>query len=90
MAFVIDALAVADQQYLWGFVVDAEEVGHFIGHGTVADQVEEIEVDGFGLFGSFQPSLYHGACRAAGAVFKNYLGAAGGSFPDLFQLGLGL
>ena len=88
VAFIVYALSVTDQQDLGGFVVYIKGVGHFIGDRAITDEVQVVKIDIGGGLGSFQPVFYQGAGGAAGAMFKNELGAVGGSFPDLFQLGL--
>jgi hypothetical protein len=90
MAFVIDALAVADQEYLGGFMVDLEEVGDPVGDRPVIDQVEVVEIDGFRAFPSFQPAFDYGAGGATGTVFKDQLGTVGRFGLDLFELCLGV
>jgi hypothetical protein len=84
VTFVVDALPVADQQDLGAFMVDPEGVGHSIGDGAVADQVQVIKVDRVRLLGSVQPAFYYRADGTPGAVFENELGTVGRSFPDLF------
>jgi hypothetical protein len=83
MAFVIDALAVADKQDLGGFVADAKGVRDFIGDGTMAQEVEEIKIHLVGLGGPFEAAFYDGACGAAGAVLKDNLGTIGRPLGDV-------
>lgn len=90
MAFVVDAFAVADQEDLGRFVTDLEDIGDLIGDGPVTEEVEEVEIDGMGLFGSFQAAFYDGAGGATGTVFEDHLGAGGGSGFDVFELRFGL
>jgi hypothetical protein len=90
MAFVIDAFTVADQEDLGGFMVDLEEIGDLVGNRAVADQVEIVEIDRFGLFTSFQPAFDYGAGGATGTVFKDQLGTVGRFGFDIFELRLGL
>jgi hypothetical protein len=90
MAFVINALAIADQEDLGRFVVDPEEVGDAIRDWPVIEQVKIIKVNRLRFFGSFQPAFNYGARRAAGTVFKDKLGTVGRSGFDVFELGLGL
>lgn len=88
MAFVIDALAIADQQYLGGLVVYLENIRYFIGYGPVADQIEVVEINGFWLIGSFEAAFYQGAGRATRTMLEDQLGAGSGFFFDLVQLRL--
>jgi len=71
MTFFIDAFAVADQQYLRGFVTDIKGVGDLVGDGPVVDEVEVVEVDGVGSLIPFQPVLDQGAGGATDTVFEN-------------------
>ena len=75
MTLVIDAFSVADEQYLGGFVVDVERIGHFFGNGPEAYQIEVIKVDGIGWLISFEPAFNEGTGRAAGTVLEDQLGA---------------
>jgi hypothetical protein len=88
MAFVIDALAIADQQYLGGLVVYLENIGYFIGYGPVANEIEVVEINGFWLFGSFEAAFYQGAGGATRTVLKDQLGTGSGFFFNLVQLSL--
>jgi len=90
MAFLVDAFAVADEQYLGGFMPDVEGVGDLVGNGSVVDQVEVVEVDGVGGLITFEPVLDQGTCGATDTVFEDDLGAGAGSCSDLIQLALGL
>lgn len=83
MAFIVDTFSILDEEHLGRLMLYAEGVGHFIGDWPVADQVQEIEVDGDRLSGSFQPVFYQGAGGATGAMFKNELGAVRRLFLDL-------
>jgi len=90
MAFLVDAFSVADEQNLWGFVVNPEGFGYLVGYRPVADEVEIVKVDGGRRLVSFQPAFDEGAGGAAGAVLEDELGAAGRFFPYLIQLILGV
>lgn len=90
MAFLIDAFAVTDEQYLGGFVPDVEGVRNLVGDGSVVNEVEVVEVDGVGWLIPFEPVLDEGACGATDTVFEDNLGAGAGFCSDLIQLALGL
>ncbi len=77
MALFIDAFPIADKQYLWGFVVNVEGVGHFIGYRPVAYKVEEIKINRIGWLISFEPAFNESAGGAAGTVLEDKLGAGG-------------
>ena len=74
VAFVIDAFAIADEEDLWGFVLDEEGFGDPIGNGPVTDEIKIVEINGFRLFGPFQAAFYEGAGGTAGTVFEDELG----------------
>ena len=59
MAFVVDALAVADQQDLRRFVVDLEGLGDFVGQGPEAKQIEVVKEDGVGCCGPVEAVFCH-------------------------------
>ena len=88
MTLIIDALAIADEQHLWGFMIDPEHIGNLLGDGPVVQKIQEVEIDAAGFHGPFQPALDEGAGGATGTMFEDELWAAGRSFPDLFQLRL--
>jgi len=88
MTFVVNALPVENEQYLWGFVPYKEGFRYFVGQGAIAQQVQVIKVDSVRLLASFQSAFDEGAGGAAGAMFKNKLGPSGRFFPDFFQLGV--
>lgn len=46
MVFCVNAFPIADHQYLGGFVVDAEGLGHFVGDRAVFQQVQVIKIKG--------------------------------------------
>ena len=60
--------------------------GDLIGDRAVAEEIEKIEIDRFGLPDPFQPAFDEGAGGASGAVFENDLWAAAGTFPNLLEL----
>ena len=86
VALLINAFSIADQQYLGRFMVDPEGFGDLIGDGTVAEQVQEIEIDGCGELRSFEPVLHQLTGGATGTMFEDHLGAIRRSFADLFEL----
>lgn len=88
MAFVINALAIADEQYLGGFMMDLKGGGYLIRYGTIINEVQVIKVDLGGLSGSFQPVFDQMTGRAPGTVLKDQLRAMGGFGPDLVELSL--
>jgi hypothetical protein len=90
VTFVVNTMAIADQQYLGGFVANPKDFGYLVGDRPVIEQVKIIEINGFWLLGAFQPAFDDGAGRATGTVFKDQLGTVGGAGFDVFQLRLRL
>lgn len=74
MAFVIDTFTIPDDQDLGRLMRHLKAIGDLIGDGTVAQQVEEIEVNIPGLRAPFQAALDQGAGGTAGTVLKDHLG----------------
>jgi hypothetical protein len=83
VAFIENAFAVFDEQYLRAFVPHLENFGYLVGKGAMGNEIQKVTIDGLVQGMTLQPVQYHATDAASGAVLKDQLRLASRLFFDL-------
>ncbi len=86
VAFIKNAFALFDEQYLRAFVPHIKMLGDMVGELPVGNEVEQVPVELVVQSGTFEPVQHHATDAATGTVLKNELRFAGRLRNELRQL----